>query len=141
MVGDSSNLASYAPLIATSPDGVTWTRRSWTRGSETQLVDVAGTGSRLTAVGMNGALIASSDGGATWSAESLPVMANVAALSGIADNGTTRVAVGRDSGYYGVILENTGSGWTQAGSGTGADAANNTEHETDYPVLPNAYRD
>lgn len=116
MVGDSSNLSSYAPLIATSPDGITWTRRSWTHGSETQLVDVAGTASRLTAVGLNGVLISSTDGGATWSAESLPVVASIGSLSGVADNGSTRVAVGRDSAYYGVILVNTGSGWAQAGS-------------------------
>jgi len=32
-------------------------------------------------------------------------------------------------------------GWMQAGAGTGADAANNTEHETAFPALPNSYRD
>lgn len=116
MVGDSSNLSSYAPLIATSPDGVTWTRRSWTHGNETQLNDVTGNASRLTAVGLNGQLISSTDAGVTWAQESLPAMASVASLSGVADNGSTRVAVGRDSSYYGLILVNTGSGWAQAGS-------------------------
>ncbi len=33
------------------------------------------------------------------------------------------------------------NGWQQAGAGTGADAANNTEHELGYPTLPNVYRD
>jgi hypothetical protein len=32
-------------------------------------------------------------------------------------------------------------GWVQLGAGTGADAANNTEHELVYPVLANEYRD
>lgn len=44
---------------------------------------------------------------------------------------------------YGIInYPGSGNfGWTQAGAGTGADAANNTEHETTYPALPNTYRD
>lgn len=32
-------------------------------------------------------------------------------------------------------------GWTQAGAGNGADGANNTEHQANYPQLPSVYRD
>ena len=44
---------------------------------------------------------------------------------------------------YGRINHAAGStvGWLQAGAGTGADAANNTEHETAFPALPNSFRD
>lgn len=116
LVGDSSNLASYAPVIATSPDGVTWTRRNWTRGSETQLVDVWGNGSTLTAAGANGAVIASSDSGATWSGETLPAASYITQLFGVAGNGSTRILVGKNDTGAGIILANTGSGWTQVGS-------------------------
>lgn len=115
LVGDSSNLASYAPVIATSPDGVTWTRRSWTNGGgETQLVDVTGTASRLTAVGANGAIISSTDAGATWSGETTP--ATITSLAGVADSGSLRIAVGRNSSSQGVLIANSGSGWAQTGT-------------------------
>lgn len=115
LVGDSSNLASFAPVIATSPDGVTWTRRTWTNGGgETQLVDVAGTASRLTAVGANGAIISSTDAGASWSSESAP--ATITSLSGVADNGSLRIAVGRNSSSQGMLIANSGAGWAQTGT-------------------------
>lgn len=115
LVGNSSNLATYAPVIATSPDGVTWTRRSWTNsGGETQLVDVAGTASRLTAVGANGAIITSTDAGASWSSESAP--GTIVSLSGVADSGSLRIAVGRNSSSQGMLIANSGSGWAQTGT-------------------------
>lgn len=115
LVGDSANLASHAPVIATSPDGVTWTRRNWTQDSETQLADVAASGSTLTAVGANGAVITSADAGASWSSETLPAAAFITQLHGVAGNGSVRIIVGKGSGG-GVILANSGSGWTQVGS-------------------------
>lgn len=45
---------------------------------------------------------------------------------------------------HGLINHPGGSwtiGWTQAGAGNGADAANNTEHQVNYPALPSVYRD
>ena len=44
---------------------------------------------------------------------------------------------------YGLINQvgGIGPGWTQAGTGTGADAANNTEHQTTRPALPAAWVD
>lgn len=115
MVGDSSNLTTHAPLIATSPDGVTWTRRSWTHGSTTQLTDVSGNTNRLTAVGLGATMITSTDHGATWSTESVPANA-VTDLYGVTDNGSTRIAVGRNDASQGVVLINTGSGWSKVNS-------------------------
>lgn len=44
---------------------------------------------------------------------------------------------------YGLInnVGGPGPGWIQAGSGTGIDAAGNTEHETDFPQLPASWLD
>ncbi|NCC49982.1 MAG: hypothetical protein EOM20_02075 [Spartobacteria bacterium] len=44
---------------------------------------------------------------------------------------------------YGTInnMGGPGPGWTQAGMGTGADAANNTEHQGTFPMLPNSWFD
>ena len=115
MVGDSSNLTTHAPLIATSPDGVTWTRRTWTHGSTTQLTDVSGNANRLTAVGLGATIITSTDQGATWTTESTPSGA-VTDLYGVTDNGSTRIAVGRNDASQGVVLINTGSGWSKVNS-------------------------
>lgn len=114
MVGDKSFNSSAAPLIATSPDGLAWTRRSWTPGTEYEtLVDVAAGGTRITAVGINGTVVASTDGGATWATESGPI----GAYHGVADSGSVRVAVGRDGSYTGQVAVHAGSGWTLASLG------------------------
>ncbi len=113
MVGDQDFGSPLPPLIATSPDGSAWTRRNWTHGFETALVDVAVGGGKLTVVGANGRVASSSDAGLTWSTEAT---SGVAAFTGVAGNTGTRVAVGRDAGFNGVILVDTGSGW-QATSG------------------------
>ncbi len=115
MVGDSSNLSSYAPLIATSSDGKSWTRRTWTHSGATQLTDVTGNTNRLTAVGLGATVITSTDHGATWSTESTPPGA-VTDLYGVTDNGSTRIAVGRNDASQGVVLINTGSGWSKVNS-------------------------
>lgn len=104
--------AGVAPLIATSADGITWTRRNWTPGSETQLVDIAASGGTITAVGLNGTIISSTNSGETWSAES---QSATSSLTTVASNGSTRVALGRDGST--IILVDTGSGWTTAQSG------------------------
>lgn len=117
LVGNSSNLASYPPIIATSANGVTWTRQSWTRGTETQLVDIVGTSNRLTAVGTT-TVITSTDGGTSWSSETLPGNANVLELFSVADSGGIRIVTGRSDTTTGVILINSGTGWTVANSPT-----------------------
>lgn len=110
MVGDKTG--SNPALIATSTDGASWTRRTWSSATtEYQLTDVAAANGRITVVGANGVIATSTDGGANWQEETQSV---ASAFHGVTANGTTRVAVGRDSGYYGVIMYNSGSGWTMA---------------------------
>jgi len=117
MVGDKNFGASAPPLIATSPDALAWTRRTWnpTQDPDT-LADVAAGGNRLTVVGLNGSLATSSDGGLTWANETGGAGTS---FSGVADNGSVRVAVGRDGSYAGRVLVNSGAGWQAATSGLG----------------------
>lgn len=112
MVGDKTYGSSSPALIATSSDGITWTRRSWTPSINTEtLVDVGVGGGKITAVGMNGTVVSSSDGGLSWAEENAG--GHVAAFTGVAGNDSVRVAVGRDGAYDGVILYDTGSGWAR----------------------------
>lgn len=111
MVGDRVGTEG-APVIATSADGLAWTVRAWTHGSESSLSDVAAGGGRLTAVGLSGTLITSTDGGASWSAES---GGGGDRWRGVASGGGVRVAVGSDANQsQGRILVNPGSGWVAA---------------------------
>ncbi len=113
MVGDKNFGVAQPPLIATSPDGVSWTRRSWTPSaslSETMLRDVAVGAGKLTAVGANGAIVSSSDNGVTWVVEP---GSNGDSFYAVAANSSTRVAVSTRSGN-GTILVNSGSGWVVA---------------------------
>jgi len=112
MVGDSTNYTNVPPVIATSPDGLTWTRRNWGSVGETQIVDVEAGGGLLTAIGLNGNIRTSNDGGVTWTNEAVVGQY----LHAVASNGSTRVIVGRNSDYTGAILVNTGSGWNTVAS-------------------------
>lgn len=117
MVGDKNFGSSAPPLIATSPDGLAWTRRSWTPTQDPDtLADVAASGNRLTVVGLNGSLASSSDGGLTWVNETGGAGTS---FSGVADSGSVRVAVGRDGSYAGRVLVNSGAGWLAVTSGLG----------------------
>jgi hypothetical protein len=113
MVGDKNFGVAQPPLIATSPDGVTWTRRNWTASvnqPETMLRDVAVGAGKLTAVGANGAIVSSSDNGVTWVVEP---GSNGDSFYAVAANSSTRVAVSSRSGN-GTILVNSGNGWVVA---------------------------
>lgn len=116
MVGDTLNAATKAPLIATSTDGSSWTVRNWTHGYEASLSDVAIGGGRITAVGLSGTLISSTDGGSVWTDEAAGSTSLTSTrFRGVATNGTVRVALGSDSGQSsGRIFVNNGSGWTAA---------------------------
>lgn len=117
LVGDTLFNSPQPALIATSPDGITWTRRTFTASiAETQLTDVAAGGGTLTVVGLNGIILSSGNAGVSWTEET---QSAAAAFHGVASNGTTRVAVGHDNGYNGVILVNTGSTWSSAAGVTG----------------------
>lgn len=114
MVGDQNFGSNAPPLIATSPDGLTWTRRTWTPAFSDTLVAVAtGGGNKITVVGRNGSMASSTDQGLSWTNETT---SGVASFTGVAGNDSVRVAVGYNSGSNGVILFNTGSSW-QAVSG------------------------
>lgn len=112
MVGDKAFGSAVPALIATSPDGLAWTRRSWSPAIDGEtLTDVASGAGKLTVVGLNGSVASSADGGLTWTNES---QSAVAGFNGVAASDTTRVAVGRDSGYLGVVLVDSGAGWVKA---------------------------
>lgn len=115
MVGDKVFGSSAAALIATSPDGLTWTRRTWTPGSCCEvgaLTDVAEGGGRITVAG-DTTLASSTDGGLTWAVDNKPAGV-FPTIAGLAGNTSTRVAVGRQNGVP-TILVDTGAGWALAG--------------------------
>lgn len=116
MVGDKVFGSSTPALIATSPDGVTWTRRNWTPGvccDVGALVRVATGGGKLTVAG-GSTLASSADGGLTWSVDTQPagVFPNI---TGLAGNASTRVAMGVQSGVPKILVD-TGTGWQEAGA-------------------------
>lgn len=115
IVGGNSQ-DGFAPLIATSPDGITWTRQTWTVPTdqfESQIADIAADSNKLTAVGMNGIIMVSTDHGVHWSAETQPnnFLTFITGFRAVTSNGSIRIAVGRNSGFNGGIIMNNGSGW------------------------------
>lgn len=101
MVGDKNFGAAQPPLIATSPDGVTWTRRALTAteapaGFKPQAVMAVG--STLSAVGDNGQtkhiVVSSTDGGATGTQDCEGTTTGQAVQNGLASSGSRAVAVG-----------------------------------------------
>lgn len=117
LTGDMIYGGSQPALVATSPDGVTWTRRVWTASTDYETLSAVGfAAGKLTIAGKNGKLAYSTDGGVNWTAETQTHIVEFYALAG---NSTTRVAAGRDSGYSGVILVDTGTGWTKVSGLTG----------------------
>jgi hypothetical protein len=116
MVGDKVFGSTASALIATSPDGLSWTRRSWTPDAccdVNKLVAVSAGGGKLTVAGA-GTLASSSDGGLSWTVDARPIGIAVEEVFGLAGNTGTRVAVARDGARNGVILVDTGSGWRAA---------------------------
>ncbi|CAD5371774.1 IPT/TIG domain-containing protein [Rubrivivax sp. A210] len=124
MVGDKVFGSSASALIATSPDGLTWTRRSWTPDAccdVNKLVAASAGGGKITVAGA-GAVASSSDG-VTWSVDALPARTPadtfLREVRGLAGNSGTRVAVAVDTASNGVILVDTGSGWSYANGVSG----------------------
>lgn len=110
LVGDKTVGAGTIPTVATSPDGVTWTRRAWTSNTASDTVNAVGTGAGKLMVGtLGGALAYSTDGGASWTAET---QTHISQFNGFAGHSTTRVAVGSNASSQGAILYDSGSGWT-----------------------------
>jgi hypothetical protein len=122
MVGDKVFGSASPALIATSPDGLAWTRRSWTPAACCEvgkLVAVSTGGGRLTVAGA-ATLASSSDDGVTWTVDTQPTRTPagtfVREFRGLAGNTGTRVAVAIDTASNGVILLDTGTGWRFAGA-------------------------
>jgi hypothetical protein len=95
-VGDGGS--PNPPLLATSPDGITWTRASLAADtySGSWLSDVTADSNGITAVGQ-GYIFYSTDG-STWSRQAIPSgMSATLGIAGVASSGATRVAVGHDS--------------------------------------------
>ena len=114
MVGDKVFGSTAAALIASSPDGLTWTRYTWSPGSCCEvgaLTDVAAGGGKITVVG-DTALASSTDSGLSWTVDALPAGV-FPSIAGLAGNDGTRVAVGRQSGVP-TIRVDTGTGWRLA---------------------------
>ncbi len=115
-VGDRSVINnSIPPLLATSPDGITWTRASLASGTYigATLLDVTTDSAGITVVGP-GYVFYSTDGVA-WTSEQ-PDGLGSARLSGVASSGTVRVAVGYDNAMTPAALiytSNNRGAWTR----------------------------
>jgi hypothetical protein len=93
----------------TSPDGITWTRRS--SPTTPYLNSVAGNGERSVIAADNGTILTSSDG-ITWVSQSLGTSNG---LSGVATNGHEFVIVGQNGT---IFASPDGSTWRPVNSGT-----------------------
>ncbi len=117
-VGDRSVVNnSIPPLLATSPDGITWTRASLASGTYigAKLTDVTSDSAGITVVGP-GYVFHSTDGVA-WTSETA-----AGNLSGVASSGTMRVAVGYDNAMTPAALiytSNNRGAWTRVTAPTG----------------------
>lgn len=111
-VGDRVG-TSGTPLLATSPDGVTWTRRAWTNDlNVANLWDIAADSTRVTVVGEKTILV--STDGSTWSSQTINNIGGMS-LTGVASSGAIRVAVGTYNSSTGLMLVSTdGTTWASA---------------------------
>ena len=99
----------YKSIIITSPDGVTWTKRS--TGIITPLLSITYGSNTFVAVGENGVILTSPDG-ITWTERNSE---SATSLYGVAYGNNSFVAVGK----YGIILTSPdGITWTERNSGT-----------------------
>ena len=121
-VGDRTGVNnSIPPLLATSPDGITWTRASLASGTYigAKLTDITSDSTGITVVGP-GYIFHSADGVA-WTTE-LPDGIGSANLSGVASSGTVRVAVGYDNAMTPaalIYISNNRGAWTRVTAPTG----------------------
>lgn len=112
---------SIPPLLATSPDGMTWTRANLPQGTYigANLLDATSDSTGITVVGP-GYVFHSTDGVA-WTSEP-PDGIGSANLSGVASSGTVRVAVGYDNTMTPAALiytSSNGGAWTRVTAPTG----------------------
>ena len=98
-------------VLATSPDGVTWTARNYLAVSHAALAGIAWSGTLLLAVGGNGEILTSPDG-VTWTGQASGSSSN---LLGVTWSGTQFVVLG-ESGT--ILTSPDGTTWTSRVSGT-----------------------
>ena len=104
--------AGFGNALLTSTDGLSWTRRTWAPSIEGDTaVDFARDGGKPAVVGLNGSVASSSNEGLSWSNETQSL---VTSFTGVGGNTGTRVAVGRDGSFNGVIVVDSGSAWVKA---------------------------
>jgi hypothetical protein len=105
--------------IFTSPDAKTWTNRSNTDVTSSELFSVANNGgSVFVAVGSSDTIVRSTDDGATWAVATTVPLAS--ALNGVAYGAGAFVAVGSGATGGGVIFTSTDGGnvWTSTTPGS-----------------------
>ena len=108
--GSEFVVVSAAGAIFTSSDGSKWTSLSSKTGNN--LRSMASSGSQWVAVGSNGTILTSNDGGAEWSPQSSGSGAN---LASVVWSGSRYVAVGA-AGLHGTILTSSnGTTWSTIG--------------------------
>lgn len=104
-------------VLTSADSGVSWTRRFTGMPPNTQLTNVAWTGSTLIATGSEGHLATSTDG-ISWIDRTVANASQSMSLRGVASNGTRHVAIGFD--YSGsdplpiIYTSNNGTDWTAA---------------------------
>lgn len=103
---------SASEVILTSPDGVTWTARSYMATAHAGLRAIASSGTRFVAVGGSGEILSSADG-ITWTAQS---SGTTFGLDSVVWSGTQFV-VGGDGGT--VLTSPDGLTWSSRTSATG----------------------
>lgn len=99
-------------IVLDSPDGVEWEPRD--SGTAARLADVTEADGFIVAVGENGTILASSDGGESWSEKSAPSSADEVDLADVAYGDGHWVAVG-NNGENGYIFRASSSagGWVE----------------------------
>ncbi|MBX7211306.1 MAG: PKD domain-containing protein [Verrucomicrobiaceae bacterium] len=123
LVGQDYNfgISDWVSAIATSSDGITWSRPYTGTTIDTDLSDVASSGSVHVAVGTNGTILRSTDAAAaTWTTVSVPALVGKT-LSGISYGAGTFVLVGYVGGNGTCVVYTSpdGSTWTDRSSGSG----------------------
>ena len=104
-------VASGGLLLVTDDWGKTWRTPTYLGPQFTAACnDIALSGSRAVAVGDDGEILTSGDGGATWSSQAAPTLSSITSVA-IAGDGTAVAGTAA-----GELLVGTSSGWTLAGT-------------------------
>ncbi len=125
-------VGSFGTIYRTTVNGTTWTQPS--SAGET-LYAIWGTGNTFYAVGANGSIVKSSDGGQSWVAQSSTTNQ---VLRGVFGTSPTQVVAAGDNGV--IVRSTDGSSWSQVASGVATSffAVTATDATTFYACGSNA---